>query len=152
MRQRRHWASRRCAMSPARSRTRRCLETAGILILNGLASSPTEHSFESRRARMALRVGSASAAKVTLNRSAGMCLTSRLINLLVLYNGRARLSTLLWWGRRFRLWGLPFWRAGNLARSRLFSRLPGERSSPTAGLETPPAGLDACPTCRDLLQ
>ena len=41
--------------------------TAGKLISKGSASSVTEHSPERRRARMARRVGSASAANVVLN-------------------------------------------------------------------------------------
>src|ERR1700692_816560 len=91
-RQRLHWASLLCAINPACSSTRRCLETAGMLISNGSASSPTEHSPKSKRARMARRVGSASAAKVVLNPSLDMYFTDWLINLLVLYNAADGLS------------------------------------------------------------
>jgi hypothetical protein len=44
-------------------------ETAGRLMSNGSASAVTEHSPSARRARMARRVGSASAAKVRLSES-----------------------------------------------------------------------------------
>jgi hypothetical protein len=46
-----------------------CLETAGMLISKGSASSVTEASPRARRARMARRVGSASAEKVELMES-----------------------------------------------------------------------------------
>src|SRR2546422_8105807 len=54
-----------CATRPARSSTRRCLCTPGRDIRNGRASSVTDASRVASRARMARRVGSASAAKVT---------------------------------------------------------------------------------------
>ena len=53
-------------MSPARSSTFKCLETAGRLIVKGLASSVTEASPAASRASIARRVGSASAANVLL--------------------------------------------------------------------------------------
>ena len=68
-RQGRHCASRPRAIRPARSSTLRCLEMAGRLISNGSASSVTDVSPSASRARMARRVGSASAAKVVLRRS-----------------------------------------------------------------------------------
>jgi hypothetical protein len=68
-RQRRHCASRLLAMSPARSSTLRCLETAGCDIWNGSDSSPTDASPEVSRARIDLRVGSARAAKMLLKGS-----------------------------------------------------------------------------------
>ena len=71
IRQGRHCASRPRAMRPARSSTLRCLEMAGRLISNGSASSVTEVSPTASRARMARRVGSASAAKVVLRRPRG---------------------------------------------------------------------------------
>jgi hypothetical protein len=45
---------------------------AGMLISNGSASSVTEASPDVRRARIARRVGSASAAKLVLRRSGDM--------------------------------------------------------------------------------
>src|SRR5690349_9244050 len=68
----RHCASRPRSIRPAVSSTFRCFETAGRLMSNGAASSLTEVSPEARRARMARRVGSASAAKVALRRSGVM--------------------------------------------------------------------------------
>ncbi len=57
--------SRRRASSPASSSTRRCFEMAGGDMSNGRASSPTEASGACASfARMARRVGSASAPKV----------------------------------------------------------------------------------------
>src|SRR4051812_49700340 len=56
-------------MSPARSRTRRCLETACAVIGKGSASSPTVASPAVSRSRIARRVGSARAAKVALSSS-----------------------------------------------------------------------------------
>ena len=88
-RQGRHWASRRRSISPARSRTLRCLEIAGRLMAKGSASSVTDFSPEARRARMARRVGSARAAKVVLRISGVSVLTFYftiwLINLMVKY-------------------------------------------------------------------
>ena len=49
---------------PARSSTFRCFETAGSVMANGSASSVTEASPVASRARIARRVGSASAANV----------------------------------------------------------------------------------------
>ena len=57
----------RARSGPARSSTRRCFETAGMLMSNGSASSVTEHSPDARRARIARRVGSARAANVVLS-------------------------------------------------------------------------------------
>src|SRR2546425_1532235 len=56
-------------MSPARSSTCRCFETAGRLMSNGRATSVTDASPFDSRARIARLVGSASAPKVTLSRS-----------------------------------------------------------------------------------
>ena len=50
---------------------------------NGSASSVTDASPAASRARMARRVGSARAAKVSSSRSESICLTSQLINLSV---------------------------------------------------------------------
>ena len=60
-------AGRRCcsmsrSISPARSSTFRCLDTAGWLISNGAAISFTEAWPSASRDRIARRVGSASAA------------------------------------------------------------------------------------------
>src|ERR1700722_10333804 len=63
----RHCASRPRAISPARSSTFRCFDTAGIDISNGSASSVTDVSPSASRARMARRVGSASAENVALS-------------------------------------------------------------------------------------
>src|SRR5207244_11958687 len=57
-------ASRPRRTRPARSRTFRCFEIAGWLMANGCASSATDASPEASRARIARRVGSASAANV----------------------------------------------------------------------------------------
>src|SRR5947207_11110934 len=57
-------------MSPARSSTFRCFEIAGWLMRKGFASSITPASPPARRARIARRVGSASAAKVWSRRLA----------------------------------------------------------------------------------
>src|SRR5262245_24119791 len=66
---------------------------AGRLMSKGAASSVTERSPEARRARMARRVGSASAAKVALRRSFVISkLTIWLIYQLVKYK-RVRLSS-----------------------------------------------------------
>src|SRR3954451_5645917 len=51
-------------MSPARSSTFRCRGIAGRLMSNGAASSSTVASPVARRATIARRVGSASAAKI----------------------------------------------------------------------------------------
>src|SRR5690606_10875470 len=56
---------------PARSSTLRCFEIAGWLMSNGVASSETEASPSANRARMARRVGSASAANVASRRASG---------------------------------------------------------------------------------
>src|SRR5687767_7339571 len=56
-------------MSPARCRTLRCFDTAGRLILNGLARSDTDASPEARRERIARLVGSARAPNARFNRS-----------------------------------------------------------------------------------
>jgi len=61
-----HCASRPRAMRPARSHAFKCFETAGMDISKGLASSVTDVS-PIARARMARRVGSASAAKAALH-------------------------------------------------------------------------------------
>src|SRR5947207_3136238 len=68
-RQGRHCASRPREMSRARSSTFRCFDTAGKLIANGSANSPTVASPVVSRARIARRVGSANAEKVSLSRS-----------------------------------------------------------------------------------
>src|SRR3954469_16800582 len=60
----RNCALRPRSIRPARSSTRRCLETACTVIGNGRASSLTVASPSARRPRMARRVGSARAAKV----------------------------------------------------------------------------------------
>ena len=65
----RHCASRPRSISPARSSTLRCLETAGRLILKGFASSVTDLSPRDSLPRMARRVGSAKAANVVLSLS-----------------------------------------------------------------------------------
>src|SRR5205085_477102 len=71
----------------------RFLETAGRLMSNGSANSVTEAAPVERRARMARRVGSARAAKVTLSLSIGMaCSTNQLINTVVKYTRCDRLS------------------------------------------------------------
>src|SRR5947207_452372 len=57
-------------MSPARSSTFRCFETAGWLMRKGFASSITPASAEARRAKIARLVGSARAAKVSSRRVA----------------------------------------------------------------------------------
>jgi hypothetical protein len=57
-------------MSPARSNTFRCFETAGRVILKGLANSLTDFSPRASLPRIARRVGSASAANVELSLSA----------------------------------------------------------------------------------
>ena len=59
------------SISRARSSTFRCFETAGRLMAKGSASSLTGASPSTRRARIARRVGSASAAKVALSWSLG---------------------------------------------------------------------------------
>jgi hypothetical protein len=56
------------------------LDTAGRLIANGAARSVTVTSPPARRARIARRVGSASAASVALSWSAAMYFTTLLIN------------------------------------------------------------------------
>ena len=63
------------SMSPARSSTRRCFEIAGWLRSNGAPRSFTDASPFGQAARMARRVGSARAAKVTLSGSG--CLVHR---------------------------------------------------------------------------
>jgi len=70
--QRRHCASFSRSIRPARSSTVRCLEIAGRLMAKGSASSVTEVSPSASRARMARRVGSARAEKVTLRGSVGI--------------------------------------------------------------------------------
>ena len=74
MRQGLHCASRVRDIRFARSSTLRCLVIAGMVISNGLASSVTEASPEVRRARIARRVGSASAAKTALRLSDAICI------------------------------------------------------------------------------
>ena len=66
-RQGRSWALRPRLMRPAPSRTLRCLQTAGMLISNGAASSLTDASPSISRIRMARRVGSAIAERVRLS-------------------------------------------------------------------------------------
>ena len=63
----RHWAFFPRAISPARSSTLRCFDTACKLTGNGSASSLTVASPCARRARIALRVGSARAENVSLS-------------------------------------------------------------------------------------
>jgi len=60
----RRCASRPCEISPARSSTFKCFEIASFVIANGSASSITDASPDASRARIARRVGSASAANV----------------------------------------------------------------------------------------
>ena len=79
MRQGRHCASRPRVISPARSSTLRCFDTAGMLISNGAASSVTEVSPSASRARIARRVGSASAEKVALRASSGIVMNRSVI-------------------------------------------------------------------------
>src|SRR5437867_5000751 len=91
MRQGRRWASRPREIRPARSSTLRCLEMAGWLMAKGLARSVTEASPEARRARIARRVGSASAAKVASRRWADG-IASWLYNHLTIVVGKARVK------------------------------------------------------------
>src|SRR5438309_11022076 len=78
-------------MSPARSSTFRCFETAGWLIRKGFASCITPASPEARRARIARRVGSARAAKVWSRRVAlTLYRTTRLYNAQPFYRLRTR--------------------------------------------------------------
>ena len=63
----RHCASRPRVISPARSSTFRCRDTAGRLIANGAASSVTVASPRASRSRIARRVGSDRAANVLLS-------------------------------------------------------------------------------------
>ncbi len=63
----RHWAERLREMSPAVSNTFRCREIAGREMSNGSASSVTVASPSLSRAKMARRVGSASAPKIRLS-------------------------------------------------------------------------------------
>ena len=79
MRHGRHCASRERVISPARSSTLRCFDTAGRLMAKGLASSVTEVSPSANRARMARRVGSERAE----NAVSRLNLTIRLNNRLV---------------------------------------------------------------------
>src|SRR5207302_388951 len=67
-------------MSPARSSTFRCFETAGWLMRKGFASSITPASPQARRARIARRVGSARAPKVSLRFALTLYRTIRLYN------------------------------------------------------------------------
>ena len=64
----------RASTSPARSSTLMCFEIAGSVSSNGSASSFTVASPSARRARIARRVGFASAAKVSLSRSSSIVL------------------------------------------------------------------------------
>src|SRR5919201_1089199 len=73
------------SISPARSSTARCFDTACTLIGNGSASSFTVASPSASRSRIARRVGSARAAKVALSSSTAICSPSRLNKLLVEY-------------------------------------------------------------------
>ena len=73
------WASRLRVIRPARSRTLRCFVIEGAVIKNGSESSLTESSPCERRARMARRVGSESAANVAL-RWSGTYFTEWLIS------------------------------------------------------------------------
>src|SRR3954469_6586769 len=63
----RNWALRPRSIRPARSSTRRCLDTACTVIGKGRASSLTVASPPANRPKMARRVGSARAAKVALS-------------------------------------------------------------------------------------
>ena len=85
-RQGRFCASRPREISPARSSTLRCLEIAGWLMANGLASSMTVASPCISRARIARRVGSAKALKVLSSSAGVMSITNRLYNILVMDN------------------------------------------------------------------
>ena len=69
MRHGRHCALRVCVTGPARCNTLRCFDTVGRRRSNGFASSLTVVSPSASRARMARRVGSASAANVRLSGS-----------------------------------------------------------------------------------
>jgi len=80
-----HFA-RWCRTRPARSRTRRCLHTAGPLMSNGRDSSFTFAGPAASRFKIARRVGSASAANVWLNASA--CITRWLPNRMVRLDAR----------------------------------------------------------------
>src|SRR3954447_14117471 len=83
----RHCADRLRVISPAFSSTFRCRETAGRLIENGSANSFTVASDSDSRARIARRVGSASAEKISLSRSVAISyLTFQLIARLVKYD------------------------------------------------------------------
>src|SRR6266508_5599815 len=82
-------------MRPARSSTLRCLETAGKVISKGSASSVTEASPVARRARIARRVGSASAAKVLLIGSVAVAVDMGVFNQLVKYSTRAIVSRVI---------------------------------------------------------
>src|SRR5271163_4587584 len=70
IRQGRHCAARARVISPAFSSTFKCLEIAGMLISKGSASSLTEASPDIKWAKIARRVGSASAEKVAVKESA----------------------------------------------------------------------------------
>src|SRR5487761_956355 len=70
----------RRAIDPARSSTFKCLDTAGRLMSNGSASAVTDASPSASRARIARRVGSASAANVVLRRSAAICVLNYFVN------------------------------------------------------------------------
>src|ERR1700738_3366093 len=78
-------------MRPAASRTLRCLVMDGALMEKGSASCLTDVSPKARRARIARRVGSESAAKVVL-RGSDIQFTNRLISLLVNYRAAPNLS------------------------------------------------------------
>ena len=74
-------------MSPAFSSTFRCFDTAGRLMSNGAASSLTVASPVDSRARIARRVGSASAANVSESWSAaGAAGIGSVFSLYVKYN------------------------------------------------------------------
>src|SRR3984957_11494683 len=62
-------------MRPARSSTLRCLEIVGWLSANGFMISDTSASPDARRARIARRVGSASAEKVNPRGSNCPCIS-----------------------------------------------------------------------------
>src|SRR5215831_10420635 len=71
-------------MRPACSKTLRCFEIAGWEISNGSASSFTVAWPDAKRANIARRVGSASAAKVA-SRWLVFCITIKLYNQVVIY-------------------------------------------------------------------
>src|ERR1700733_10436946 len=81
------------AISPAPSSTFKCRETAGCVMSNGSAISVTVASPRVRRARIALRVGSANAVKAALR--LGMVRPSYITN--QLYNKSVKVKSHCAW-------------------------------------------------------